>query len=105
MTAQTEVMTFMYGYHMTTKAAQIASRYFYSNPELLKKLFPNGGTGISNYLLESDIASKIRQHANTFPGCLEDLELDDDIMYDSDADDLECPFVVRQNAFSKPTPE
>ena len=104
--AQTEVMTFMYGYHMTTKAAQIASRYFYFNPELLKNLFPNGGTGISNYLLESDVASKIREHANKFPGCLEDFQLDEalyvDTMYDSD-DDLECPFVVRQNAFSKPT--
>lgn len=93
---------------MTSKAAQIASRYFYSNPELLKNLFPHGGTGISNYLLES-IALKIREHANTFPGCLKDFQLDEalynDIVYDSDAEyDLECPFVVRQNAFSKPTP-
>jgi hypothetical protein len=98
----------MYGYHMTTKAAQITIRYFYSNPELLKNLFPHGGTGISNYLLESDIALNIGEHANTFPGCLEDFQLDEalygDIMYDSDAEyDLECPFVVRQNAFSKPT--
>ena len=94
---------------MTSKAAQIASRYFYSKPELLKNLFPYGGTGISNYLLESDIAFKIREHANTFPGCLEDFQLDEamyeDIMYDSDAEyDLECPSLVRQNAFSKPTP-
>ena len=79
-------MTFIYG--MTTKAAKIADRYFYCNMALLSSFFPNGGTGIDNYILETDLVSKIREHADMFPGCLEDLELDEALNVD-DVDDVD----------------
>jgi hypothetical protein len=70
-------MTFIYGYNMTTKAAQIANRYFYCNPGLLKHFFPKGGSGINSYILENDLVLKIREHSDMFPGCLNDFELDE----------------------------
>ena len=67
---------------MTDKAVKIANRYFHSNPDLLMQLFPKGGTGIDNYILETDLVSKIREHPDLFPGCWEDLELDEAMYVD-----------------------